>query len=93
MPAVQSVRCACGCVVGKYYLNKHMITKKHQKLMVRFSPPITTIRDVLKAMDDLEEKMDTMDSYEYLTECNRLKGIYDGLRRSDYMINNNFIRI
>ena len=83
---VEKVRCSCGCYVGKYYLNKHRMTKKHQKLMENSSPRRpTTISEVLVAMNDLEEKIDDMSSGEYLMKCNRLKSIYDNLRRIEYL--------
>jgi hypothetical protein len=80
---VNKIHCACGCYVGKYYLNKHKLTKKHLKLMERISPP--TISDIMKAMEELEEKVDEIGSGEYLMECNRLKIIYDNLRRTEYL--------
>jgi hypothetical protein len=82
MPA-EKVRCACGCYVGKFYLNKHKTTMKHLKLMESSRP--ATIDDILKAMNELEEKIDEMSSGEYLIECNRLKTIYDALKRTDYL--------
>jgi hypothetical protein len=83
---VEKVRCACGCYVGKYYLNNHKRTKKHQKLMEAISvPQQPTISSIEKEMEDLYEKMDEMSSGDYLMECNRLKAIYDNLRRSDYL--------
>jgi len=82
MPA-EKVRCACGCYVGKFYMNKHKKTKKHLKLMEISHPP--TIDDIMKAMNELEEKIDDMSSGEYLFECNRLKTIYDRLKRTDYL--------
>ena len=36
---VEKIRCACGCYVGRFYLNKHKKTKKHLKLMEVISPP------------------------------------------------------
>ena len=82
MPA-EKVRCACGCYVGKFYLNKHKTTKKHLKLMEISRPQ--TIDDIMKAMNELEEKIDDMSSGEYLLECNRLKSIYDRLKRTENM--------
>jgi hypothetical protein len=83
MPA-EKVRCACGCYVGKFYLNKHKTTKKHLKLMESISRP-ATMDDIFKAMSELEEKIDDMSSGEYLIKCNQLKSIYDALRRTDYL--------
>jgi len=82
---VEKVRCACGCYVGKYYLNKHRMTKKHQKLTENSVPRRTTISEIMVAMNDLEEKIDDMSSGEYLRECNRLKSIYDNLRRIEQL--------
>ena len=55
MPA-EKVRCACGCYVGKFYMNKHKQTKKHLKLMEVIRP--STLDDIMKAMNELEEKVD-----------------------------------
>jgi hypothetical protein len=82
MPA-EKVRCACGCYISKYYMNKHRQTKKHLKLMEVIRPP--NIDDIMKAMNELEEKVDDMSSGEYLSECNRLKSIYDRLKRTDFL--------
>jgi hypothetical protein len=95
---VEKVRCACGCNVGKFYLRKHQLTKKHLKLMDNMLPMTLsevmkkmdnmrqmTLSEVMKKMDDLEEKIDDISSGEYLLECNRLKSIYDRLRRSDLL--------
>ena len=82
MPA-EKVRCACGCYVGKFYLKKHQLTKKHLKLMDNMRP--MTLSEVMNKMNDLEEKIDDISSGEYLLECNRLKSIYDRLRRSDLL--------
>jgi len=50
------------------------------------SPPVEpTIASVMKEMEDLEEKIDEMGSGEYLRECNRLKFVYDRLKRRDYI--------
>ena len=89
MPA-EKVRCACGCYVGKFYMNKHKKTKKHLKLLEINQPP--TLDDIMKAMNELEEKIDDMSSGEYLLECNRLKSIYDRLKRTENMrVDNNDI--
>jgi len=89
MPA-EKVRCACGCYVGKFYMNKHKKTKKHLKLLEINQPP--TLDDIMKAMNELEEKIDDMSSGEYLLECNRLKSIYDRLNRTENMrVDNNDI--
>jgi hypothetical protein len=46
----------------------------------------------MKAMNELEEKIDDMSSGEYLLECNRLKSIYDRLNRTENMrVDNNDI--
>jgi hypothetical protein len=82
MPA-EKVRCACGCYVGKFYMNKHKQTKKHLKLMEVIRP--STLDDIMKAMNELEEKVDEISSGEYLSECNRLKSIYDRLKRTDFL--------
>ena len=88
---VDKVRCACGCYVGKFSLNKHKKTKKHLRLMENNRPQ--TIEDIMKEMSELEEKIDEMSSGEYLLECNRLKSIYDQLKRNEglRMINNEFV--
>jgi hypothetical protein len=89
MPA-EKVRCACGCYVGKFYMNKHKKTKKHLKLLEINQPP--TLDNIMKAMNELEEKIDDMSSGEYLLECNRLKSIYDRLKRTENMrVDNNDI--
>ena len=83
-----SVQCACGCYVGKYYLKKHLLTNKHKKLMERIVPPVNRIMsmsEVISAMNSLEEKIDEISSGEYLIECNRLKEIYDRLKRREYL--------
>ena len=82
MPA-EKVRCACGCYVGRFYLNKHKLTKKHLKLMEINHP--MTIDEVMKKMEELEAKVDDISSGDYLLECNRLKTIYDRLRRTDFL--------
>lgn len=82
MPA-DKVLCACGCYVGKFYLNKHKKTKKHLKLMGENRP--VTIEDVIKEMESLEENIDDMSSGDYLLECNRLKSVYDRLKRTEYL--------
>jgi hypothetical protein len=89
MPA-EKVRCACGCYVGKFYMNKHKKTKKHLKLLEINQPP--TLDNIMKAMNELEKKIDDMSSGEYLLECNRLKSIYDRLKRTENMrVDNNDI--
>jgi hypothetical protein len=89
MPA-EKVRCACGCYVGKFYMNKHKKTKKHLKLL-EINQPLT-LDNIMKAMNELEEKIDDMCSGEYLLECNRLKSIYDRLNRTENMrVDNNDI--
>ena len=80
---VEKIRCDCGCYIGKFGMNKHKMTKKHLKLMEVNRPQ--TIEDVMKAMNDLEERVDDISSGDYLRECNRLKSIYDRLRRTDYL--------
>jgi hypothetical protein len=82
MPA-EKVRCACGCYVGKFYMNKHKKTKKHLKLLEISRP--STIDDIMKAMNALEDKIDDMSSGEYLIECDRLKSMYDRLKRTENM--------
>jgi hypothetical protein len=82
MPA-EKVRCACGCYVGKFYLNRHNTTMKHLKLM-KISRS-ATMNDTLKAINRLEEKIDDMLIGEYLIEHDRLKTLYDELRRTDYL--------
>ena len=78
---VNKVRCACGCYIASNGLNKHKLTKKHLKLMEINRP--MTIEDVMKKMEELEEKVDDISSGDYLLECNRLKTIYDRLRRTE----------
>ena len=78
---VEKVRCACGCYVGKFGLNRHKMTKKHLKLMDVMRP--MTLSEVMEKMSDLEEKIDDISSGEYLFECNRLKSIYDRLKRDE----------
>jgi hypothetical protein len=82
MPA-EKVRCACGCYVGKFYMNKHKKTKKHLKLLEISRP--STIYDIMSEMNALEDKIDDMSSGEYLLECNRLKSMYDRLKRTENM--------
>ena len=77
---VEKVRCACGCYIGKNGMNKHKMTKKHLKLM-EVHPK--TLDEVMVAMNDLEEKKDEITSGEYLLECNRLKSLYDRLKRTE----------
>lgn len=88
---VDKVRCACGCYIGKFGLNKHKKTKKHLRLMENNRPQ--TIEDIMKEMSDLEEKIDEISSGEYLLECNRLKSIYDRLKRNEglRMIDNELV--
>ncbi len=31
--ADMSVNCQCGCIVSKYYMNKHLQTAKHEREM------------------------------------------------------------
>jgi hypothetical protein len=82
MPA-EKVRCACGCYVGKFYMNKHKKTKKHLKLLEISRP--STMDDIMSEMNALEDKIEDMSSGEYLLECNRLKSIYDRLKRTENM--------
>lgn len=77
-----SVRCECGCYVGKYYLKKHKTTKKHNKLM---ESSISTIEQVSVMMSELYDRCEYMSDGDYLSESNRLKSIYDRLRRTDYL--------
>ena len=88
---VDKVRCACGCYIGKFGLNKHKKTKKHLRLMENNRPQ--TIEDIMKEMSELEEKIDEISSGEYLLECNRLKSIYDQLKRNEglRMIDNELV--
>jgi len=80
------VECECGCVVGLYYLPRHKLTRKHLNRMCFISLPIEpSIASVMKEMNELEEKVDVMGSGEYLRECNRLKSVYDRLKRSEYI--------
>lgn len=80
-----SVECECGCVVGKYYLSRHKQTHKHFKRMYSIRPREPTMVDLMKQLEALEEKVDIIGSGEYLRECNRLKSIYDKLKRSEYI--------
>jgi hypothetical protein len=80
---VDRVVCACGCYIARYGLNKHKKTKKHLRLM-EINDPLT-INDVMKKMEELEEKVDDISSGDYLLECNRLKTIYDRLKRADFL--------
>ena len=34
MPASVHVICQCGCIVNKYYMEKHLRTRKHEREMV-----------------------------------------------------------
>lgn len=79
---VATIRCVCGCYIGKYYLKKHQKTQKHLKLMENLPP--STIEEVKKKMEELDEKIDEISSGEYLILSNRLKSIYDRLKRTDY---------
>ena len=81
---VDKVRCACGCYIGKFGLNKHKQTMKHKRLMMEINRP-HTLEEIMKEMNELEEKIDDMSSGEYLSECNRLKSIYDRLKRTDFL--------
>ena len=89
---VDKVRCACGCYIGKFGLNKHKQTMKHKRLMMEINRP-HTLEEIMKEMNELEEKIDDMSSGEYLLECNRLKSIYDRLKRNESlrMINNELV--
>jgi len=92
MPA-EKVRCACGCYVGISYMNKHKKTKKHLKLLEISHPP--TMDDIMREMEELEERKDDISNGEYLLECNRLKSIYDRLKINENMrvnVNNNIHR-
>ena len=80
---VEKVQCACGCYVGKFYMKKHKMTKKHLKLMEVRQP--NSLSEIIKKMNELEEKVDDITSAEYLFECNRLKSIYDRLKRTNYL--------
>lgn len=86
---VEKVRCACGCYVGKYYLKKHQQSNKHMKLSMNNRS--WTMNDIMKEMNELEEKVDDMSNGEYLLECNRLKSIYDRLKREDYLSSRRFV--
>lgn len=67
---MSSVKCECGCVVGYYYLPKHKLTQKHywrmediRWLEARKPPPPPkepTIEDVLKKLEELDEKIDDL---------------------------------
>lgn len=81
---MSKVVCECGCVVGLYYHRKHLQTQKHLKKM-RLRSPVMAIADVMKEMAELDEKIDDMGSGEYLRESNRLKSVYDRLKRSEYI--------
>lgn len=83
---MSKVMCECGCFVGMYYLRKHKQTQKHLKKMGSRSPPVEpTIASVMKEMEELEEKIDEIGSGDYWRECNRLKSVYDRLKRRDYI--------
>jgi len=80
---MSSVVCECGCVVGKSYLSKHKQTQKHMKMMdMRLFPQQQqqTIDDVMREMEELEERKNEMSEYEYLRRCNQLKANYDMIR-------------
>jgi len=77
-----SVVCECGCVVGKSYLSKHKQTQKHMKMMdMRLFPQQQqTIEDIMREMEELEERKNEITEYEYLRRCNQLKANYDRIR-------------
>jgi hypothetical protein len=79
MPS-EKVLCACGCYIARNGINIHKKTKKHLRLLENNCQ--LTIEEVMKKMEELEEKIDDISSNEYLLECNRLKSIYDRLKRT-----------
>jgi len=67
-------------MVGMSYLSKHKQTQKHLKMMDMRLFPQQTIDDVMREMEELEERKNEMNEYEYLRRCNQLKANYDRIR-------------
>jgi len=54
-----TITCDCGCVVGKYYFKKHLLTNKHNKLMLKktVEAAADSVKFVVEFDDEGNKKM------------------------------------